>query len=55
MYAVELGISLFSENNRYTLEDALTEMFWSLFLFLLKSNAVYESKILFDGFIGGYI
>lgn len=30
VYAAELGISLFSEINRYTLEDALVEMFYHL-------------------------
>ena len=30
VYAAEFGISLFSEINRYTLEDALVEVFYNL-------------------------
>ena len=43
VYAAEFGISLFSEINRYTLEDALVEVFYNLQL----ADESYETCLLY--------
>ena len=53
VYAAEMGISLFSEINRYTLEDAIVELFYHLKISNSRSNTDldpnYDQSIEADG------
>lgn len=53
VYAAEMGISLFSEINRYTLEDAVVELFYHLKISDSRSSGDldpnYEQAVEADG------
>ena len=44
VYAAEMGISLFSEINRYTLEDAIVELFYHLKISNSRSSTDLDSN-----------